>query len=147
MPKRSKKGISMILGRFPMGLPKRSKKGTKGGFEGTAASTWSTGGDKRVKSRYKRGFSKNKEHTKGGGRRRRPPPFVWAAEGRLRFPKKSLGVHLGDPFGTLGLGPVPQKRLGGPFFDPCVKAIPERVQNRPRTLETGFWSLLLFYRV
>ena len=68
---------------------------------------------------------------------RRPP----------QLPQKRLGGPLGDPFGTLGLGPVPQKRLGGPFFDPFGKAIPERVQNRPRTLETDFWYFSVFYRV
>ena len=56
-----KLSISIIFSRFPMGIPRKSKKYTKGVFEGTTASTWSTGGDKRVKSEYKKGFSKNSD--------------------------------------------------------------------------------------
>ena len=55
-------------------------------------------------------------HTKGGGRLRRPPPFVCP-----RFLEKTLG----GPFGTLGLGSVPQKRLG----DPCCTLVVKPTWN------------------
>ena len=86
------------------------------------------------------------ESTKSGGRRRRPPPFVWAAEGRPRFLKKTWGT-LGGPFWHPWARTGSSKEAWDPLLTRLVNSPFGKTQN-PRIyqkdLKQGFRPISYF---